>query len=883
MQSGTMLVHYRVEELIGKGGMGEVYRARDTKLSRDVALKILPPEFAEDGDRLARFEREAKVLASLHHPNIASIFGFEHGEECTFLVMELVDGEDLAEILRQGPLSVDDAVDIARQIAEGLEEAHEKGVVHRDLKPANVKRSSDGKVKVLDFGLARAFSGQTATEEDVSSAPTMTAAMTQVGTVLGTAAYMSPEQARGKEVDRRADIWAFGVVLFEMLSGRQVFAGETASDTLAGILKSDPEWDRLPDDLPFQVERVLRRCLAKDPRQRLRDIGEARVRLDDPDSESMMFSGPMAAVKDSGWNPGRLLPWVLLSVALIVGAVGWFSRPSAPKREARQYELQLLKGESIAYSYRPVVSPDGRWVAAALPDTLGELSLHLRSLETGDQEQVANTRSSEFPFWSPDSKYLGFFQEGYLRKLHVESGSVQVVSTEVRGLARGGAWSGAGQILFAPGANDGLLLVDSENGPTRPVTAVDSTMADGSHRWPVFLPDGRRFLFTVWSNVLDERAEKGGIFLADLNGGEPRRILRDVSAVVYVHPDHLLFHRNGRLMAVAFDPQTGQVQGDPVLVSKSVGFQSSNGLVSASANERGDIFVGTHVPENRVELAWVGRDGQVQGVTSGDLPLAFGLDLAPDGRHYAVGRLDDVGSVEIWIGDTERGSMARLSRFENDCFGASFSPDGREVIYGVQTLIGSALYRHDISGALDPVLVLELNTADVDATGRHWFAADRILVDIIDSATKDWGIHVLDIGTGVLTPVLVNDFDQQSPRMSPDGNWLAYQSSESGIPEVYVRNWPQLDRKWQVSRDGGVVPHWSDDGAELMFVSARRREVMAVDFVVENGEPRISLPLQAMSLPQSVDTFAYGGDHQRFLAGLGSRLASVPPIKVLVR
>ncbi|MEN8008044.1 MAG: serine/threonine-protein kinase, partial [Candidatus Krumholzibacteriota bacterium] len=325
MQAGTMLAHYRVEEKIGKGGMGEVFRAHDTKLGRDVALKILPPEFSRDSDRMARFEREAKVLASLHHPNIASIFGFESTGECTFLVMELVAGDDLAAVLANGPLPVDEAVEVARQIAEGLEEAHEKGIVHRDLKPANVKRTPDGKVKVLDFGLARAFAGQSAGEEAVSSAPTMTAAMTQVGTVLGTAAYMSPEQARGKEVDRRADIWAFGVILFEMLTGRQLFVGETASDTLAGILKSEPEWEELPPGLPYQVERVLRRCLAKEPRQRLRDIGEARVRLEDPTAESGLFSGPVAAMPDAdgGGRWGRLLPWGLLAVSL--AAVAWLA------------------------------------------------------------------------------------------------------------------------------------------------------------------------------------------------------------------------------------------------------------------------------------------------------------------------------------------------------------------------------------------------------------------------------------------------------------------------------------------------------------------------------------------------------------------------------
>ncbi|MBE0565057.1 MAG: serine/threonine protein kinase, partial [Krumholzibacteria bacterium] len=309
MQPGLMLTHYRIGEKIGQGGMGAVYRAQDTVLGREVAVKVLPPEFAADADRLARFQREAKVLASLHHPNIASIFGFEHTAECTYLVMELVEGEDLSEILKRGPLAVDEAVDVARQIAEGLEEAHEKGIIHRDLKPANVKRTPDGKVKVLDFGLARAYAGQTAGEGHISSAPTMTAAMTLAGTVMGTAAYMSPEQARGKEMDRRTDIWAFGVILFEMLTGKQLFAGETASDTMAGILKVEPEWSTLPAGLPPQVEQVLRRCLSKDPRQRLRDIGEARVRLENPAAESGVFSGAVTAVTLPGARWRQALPW----------------------------------------------------------------------------------------------------------------------------------------------------------------------------------------------------------------------------------------------------------------------------------------------------------------------------------------------------------------------------------------------------------------------------------------------------------------------------------------------------------------------------------------------------------------------------------------------
>jgi len=413
MKPDTMLAHYRVADLIGKGGMGEVYRARDTKLDRDVALKILPAEFAADTDRMARFDREAKLLASLHHPNIASVFGFETADETTFLVMELVEGDDLAATLRSGKLPVDEAVDIARQIAEGLEEAHEKGIVHRDLKPANVRRTPDGRVKVLDFGLARVFSGQTAGEESVSSFQTMTAGLTQMGTVLGTAAYMSPEQARGKEVDRRTDIWAFGVILFEMLTGKQLFAGETASDTLAGILKSEPEWDQLPADVPFQVDRVLRRCLAKDPRQRLRDIGEARVRLEDPLAESGMFSGPVQAVADAGdrrrW--GRFVPWALLAVSLC--ALAWLQIGAGNDAERGVQHLAVPAPPEVEFHINgsfpglPEISPDGTRIAfsgVTAEDNL--VQLYVRDFGAEKAVVLSDTKDAQYPFWSPDGRWL---------------------------------------------------------------------------------------------------------------------------------------------------------------------------------------------------------------------------------------------------------------------------------------------------------------------------------------------------------------------------------------------------------------------------------------------------------------------------------------------
>lgn len=873
MKPGDTLAHYEIRAPLGKGGMGEVFQATDTKLGRDVALKILPEDFARDKERLARFRREAQVLASLNHPNISAIYGLEEDGGVHFLAMELMQGSDLAAHLKAGPIPEDEAVEIIRRIADGLTEAHRNGIMHRDLKPANVMLTPDGTVKILDFGLARAYTGDVEDSTDPAFSPTITAAMTQAGTILGTAAYMAPEQARGKRVDNRADIWAMGAILFEMLTGRRLFEGETISDVLASVIKVEPDLEDLPKGTSPQVHKMLRRCLQRDPRKRLHSAADAVLELDEEVVETA--TAPL--------QRRPLLPWILVGVLGVAMAVGWFRPTSPPQKEPplRQYDLQLPKGSMSTTSYRPIASPDGNWVAVPLSDSLTPSRIMLRSLETGSHYFADNTEGAIFPFWSPDSRFLGFSQQGRLRKLHIESGTIQLVTAEIENLSRGASWSSQGEILFAPGANDGLHLVPAEGGQARVITVVDSTMIDGSHRWPQFLPDGRRFVFTQWSNVLEERAQKGGIFLGSLDGGEPRRLLRDVSASVVSPSGHLLFHRNGRLMGVAFDTESGEVTGEPLLVFEQVAFQDPNGLTGVSANDRGDIFISIHNRDSGLHLGWTDRQGQNLDPITRDLPLALDIDLSRDGRHYSVELIADVGSVEIWIGDLERESISRLSRFDSDCWGAVFSPDGREVVYGVQTISGGSLYRHEISGAQDPEPILEFEHYDRFVTSRHWFAPDKVLVERVDQQTKSSGIFLLNLENKELSPMLLDQFDQNSPRLSPDGRWLAYVSNESGISEVYVRNWPGLNHKWQVSRDGGMLPHWSEDGAELIFSKDVTRQIKAVDFDGAGDEPRISLPRQVASMGKNVTFVTHTSDHQRFLVGFSTADPELPPVKVL--
>jgi eukaryotic-like serine/threonine-protein kinase len=881
MQQGQMLAHFRVEEKIGAGGMGEVYRAHDTTLSRDVALKILPPEFAADSDRMARFQREAKMLALLHHPNIASIFGFESTPECTFLIMELVDGDDLSEVIKRGALPVDEAVEIARQIAEGLEEAHEKGIIHRDLKPANVKRTPDGKVKVLDFGLARAFAGQTAGEEQVNSAPTMTAAMTQAGTVLGTAAYMSPEQARGFEVDRRTDIWAFGVILFEMLTGDQLFAGETASDTLADILKTDPDWKDLPDDLPLQVERVVRRCLLKDPRQRLRDIGEARVRLEDPAAESGVFTGAIAAANLPVENSTRkrslnVLPWGLFLVALC--AAGWFAIGRGDSGRDRPVQHLAIPSPAEAdfavsgsYPGLPVISPDGtHMVFSAKSVADGLIRLHVRAISSGKAVAMDGTENAQYPFWSPDNQWIAFFDrnEG-LKKIMVGGGPAQPICAAGNG--KGGSWNEAGEIIFTPEYNSNLQVVAAVGGEPTDVTELAAEEGVDSHRHPQFLPDGRRFIFLARG----AGGRDSELRLASLDGG-PHRVLMDLSTMAQYASGYLLFLNHQTLMSQPFDPVTATLSGAPIPVAEDVMVINGAAKGAFAASNEGTLVYLQGKANMEASLVWLDRKGNEMGQVS-DLSDYDTIALSPDNRRAAVTIIDSqAGTHDIWIVEIERNFR---TRFTNDPADENFPvwhPDGRALFFVSDRTGEYAIYRQELGHTGEEELVFQLESPvflwDVAGDGRtilYSTPSDGSGLDL-------WSADL----SGETEPRLVRSTaaDDGAANFSPDNRWIAFWSEESGEGQVYLAPWPAMTTITQVSTTSGGWSFWHPNGRELIYQDQGGR-LLATPLTPEGDELVIGLPTPLFdhaALKLEGAWLDLAADGERFLA-VDSDASDPPP------
>jgi Tol biopolymer transport system component len=866
MQPGTMLAHYRVAELIGKGGMGEVYRARDTKLDRDVALKILPPEFAADPDRLARFDREAKLLASLHHPNVASIFGFETTDACTFLVMELVEGEDLATTLRKGPLAIDDAVNVARQIAEGLEEAHEKGIVHRDLKPANVKRTPDGRVKVLDFGLARVFSGQTAGEEDVSSAPTLTAAMTQVGTVLGTAAYMSPEQARGREVDRRADIWAFGVILFEMLTGRQTFVGETASDTLAGILKSEPEWERLPAGLPPQVERVLRRCLAKDPRQRLRDIGEARVRLEDPTAESGMFSGPVAAAADPGGRGalGRILPWGLVAVCL--AAVGWLQFTSRGEAETGVQHLAVPAPDAVDFHISgsfpglPEISPDGQRLAfSGLGKSDNAINLYVRDLGAEKAVMLSDTKDAQYPFWSHDSRWLAYYVRSQgLMKIPVDGGPPQKVAEATNG--KGGSWNQKNEILFTTDYNTSIFLAPASGGAARAVTDLAADSGFNSHRHPQFLPDGRHFLYFARGNGRVESE----IRHASVDGGEAKVVTRS-NLMGYYASGYLVYVANGDIVAQPFDAGSGELSGSPTPLVESVMTVPGAAKGVFSLSREGQLAYLRGEAAEDATLSWRDRGGKEIQPISDEAPYDM-VALSPDGRSVAVGIITrQAGTWDIWIVDLARDFRTRFTIDPADDADLIWSSDSRGLYFTSDRDGEAAVYYKEIGSPDAPRKIF--------STGQNirlWDVSNdgRTLIYSEGGEGTAWDLWCAELG-GDVEPRLLRRSAEHDVLgdLSPDEKWLAFASRESDQWQVYVAPWPAMAPITQVSTTSGTWARWRRDGRELVFLDTAGT-LTAVAMTPEDDRMVVGLPEPLFEIAAPVLEAVYwsmSADGERFI------------------
>ena len=865
---GQKLAHYEIVEPIGKGGMGEVFRARDTKLGRDVAIKVLPEEFARDTDRLARFKREAKVLASLNHPNIAAIHGLDEAEGMHFLVLELVPGETLADRIARGAMPIDEAIAVATQISEGLEEAHEQGIVHRDLKPANIKLTEDDKVKILDFGLAKAF-GEEATAADDSMSPTLTQDATRAGVILGTAAYMSPEQAKGKRVDRRTDVFAFGAVLYEMLTGKKAFRGESVSEVLAAVMKDEPDWGPLPRG---PVGKVVHRCLAKAVNLRYQHVGDARIELNE--------QSPV--VEPSKRDP-RVSAFVGLVVGVVTGAAMWAFLSPAPAvpRPISRWSVPIPAGSMISRgvtgstsSPSVAISPDGRHLAYVLAH--GETTqLYLRATDSLDAEPVDRGEGASNPFFSADSQSLAFgTREGHLLKVSVRGGAPVAVSSLV-GLLRGASWGSDGNILFNFGTSDELQRVHSEGGEPELVVAARRDLGEKAYRFPEFLPGNEAAVATLVMDHIDSYDE-ASIVSISLTTGEVRTIVEGGSRPQYSTSGHLVYARAGNLFAVPFDASALEATGTPVRVLEGVASYPANGSTEFALSRDGTLLYAPGVPmEFDRRAVWVDRTGTATALAQ-ETHAFFGPKVSPDGRFVALGV--NSANMSLWVYEVARGSLTRIVSGSNN-FGHVWTPDGDSITFASDRDGGQSFYSASADGSGSIELLLE---GDAWQTPQMWTPDGQTL--LFESLNPETGF---DIGllslAGDVSWFLQTSADERGAAVSPDGEWVAFESNDSGRVQIYVCPFPAGEPRRQVSIEGGTQPRWHPEGGELFYRDGYK--VMSVTTRTEGGltlgQPK--LLFESNSYVASEWSYDVAADGERFVMIDTSESAKPPTELVIVQ
>jgi Tol biopolymer transport system component len=833
---GTKLGPYEILAPLGAGGMGEVYRARDTRLGREVAIKVLPEAFARDSERVARFEREAKLLASLHHPNVGSIFGLEEVAGHRYLVLEFVEGETLSARLSRGALPVDEALAVCAQIAAAVEAAHEEGVIHRDLKPGNVMLKPDGMVKVLDFGLAKASAADgSSSDANLSASPTMTYAATGAGVILGTAAYMSPEQARGKAVDRRTDIWSFGCVLYECLTGRRAFEGETISDLVARILEREPDWAAVPATIQEAVRRLIRRCLTKDARERLRDIGEARIALGEaraPGAQARSAASAAPPARGVRLRTAALLA-IVAAAGIALGALLPGLRRVSPDRVTRLAMLSPNPDADVGVLGTYAVSPDGRSLVFVLADSLGTDRLFIRPLEKDEAHVLEGTEGAQWPFWSPDSRDVAFFSGGRLRRIPASGGSVRTVCEASKG--RGGSWGSTGVIVFAPDAEGGLAAVEASGGAPRPVTAVDSKKGESSHRFPSFLPDGRHFIFVV--NQTTGRPETR-VMVGSVNSSPAKPLLVSGSAAVFAAPDWVIFTRDRALLAQRVDLRGLTLVGEPRLLEdqpEAVGPIQLSPEVSCS-----QTGVMAYAPQDRrpTTVAWLEQGGRLTQTRVRFPALAGTAAISPDHRRLAVMVVGAEGYGN-WIGNLEDGTAAQIAPPGKGVYGPLWNPAGTRLVGATM----SGLRQIDPASGADSLL----DVGDKLWRLPHSWSPDG--ATLVMSAMVEgnrYDLQTLSLRPGEKPrPYLATSADEIDGMLSHDGRWIAYESDASGRAEVYVERYPERSEAVRAgvapspmgsASTGGLT--WRADDRELLYVGGDGLTVYAVEL---RTAPRLSI------------------------------------------
>jgi serine/threonine protein kinase/Tol biopolymer transport system component len=815
---GIRVGPYEIAALIGEGGMGQVYRATDTNLKRPVAIKVLPAALATDTERLARFQREAELLARLNHPNIAQIHGLERSDGTTALVMELVEGPTLADVIVRGPIQIDEALALAKQIAAALEAAHEQGIVHRDLKPANVKVKADGSVKVLDFGLAKAL--ESPASPDWSQSPTMSGVVTRAGVILGTSAYMSPEQARGLAIDKRTDIWAFGCVLYEMLTGHQAFPGKTISDAIAAILEREPNWQGLPTATPTSVRRLLSRCLSKDARQRLHDIADARLEIESASSEPAVETRQQSVSKRR-WVFASLFAVVIAAAAFMAGR--WINSRTS---EAPTLWTSILPPEKPFGDVVPaaMLSPDGRALAFQAPNAAGQEVIWVRPLDSGVARALPGTEDSRELFWSPDGRSLGFFAGGRLKRIDLAGGAPQILADAPD--ARGGSWASDDTILFVPEGKTIHRIHASGGSPTE-VTQLNTERRDLIHGWPSVLPDNKHFL--LW--VLTAERQHEGVYVATLDSGELRPLLPLRTRAQYAN-GHLFFGREGNLMAQRFDPDTQQLSGEATRVAQGLGlYDSELGNTAFSVSNTGTIAWWSGTPYAEVQPTWVDRSGRTIA-TLGEAGLYNGVVPSPNGKYVATERIDVLELTgDILLLDLTGGNPSRLTFVPYSAGSPVWSPDSKRVLFtqwrdhlDVMPVEGGAAQQIPLPGG---------GNSDYPLS---WSPDDRYLLFMRSAPETRFDLWILPMsGDRTPHPYLQTPVGEFNGRISPDGQWVAYASNESGRMEVFVQSFPVPGNKRRISTSGGNSPIWRQDGREVYFVT-EDHTLMAVSVTPRGAE-----------------------------------------------